>query len=77
MVMKPLSEAQILAQEKEKLFLDDIEERKSEQSQLITQLNNQIEYHQAQIVGLELAKKKAQDLYDELEVRYPTKETTE
>ena len=71
MVMKPLSEEEILIQEKEQLFLVDVEESKARQRAIINQCNNKIDQAQGQIAIQEGRKEAAQKLLEELEARYP------
>jgi len=65
---------EILAEEKQQLFLGDIETSKARQLQIIAQCNSEISYAQGQMVIQEQRKQAAQKLLEELEKRYPTPE---
>jgi len=71
MVMEKTTE-EILIEEKEILFTNDMKESKERQRRIIAQCNSEIEYAQAQISIQEAKRVAAQKLLDELEARYPT-----
>jgi len=73
--MVTLSTEEILIQEKEQLFLGDMEESKARQRTIITQCDNAIDYARGQIAVQEARKEVAQKLLEELEARYPVEET--
>ena len=64
--------AKLLIQEKEQLFLGDIEKSKARQRAIIAQCDNEITYAQGQIAIQEGKRQAAQKLLEELETRYPT-----
>lgn len=76
MVMEPTAE-ELLAQEKEQLFLGDVEESKERQRKIIAQCDSEISYAQGQITIQEGRKQTAQKLLEELEARYPIEEPAE
>lgn len=74
MVMEPLSAKEILIQEKEQLFLGNIEESKARQLTIIATCDSEISYAQGQVAIQEGRKQAAQKLLEELEARYPIEE---
>ena len=74
MVMPTMNPEEMLAEEKETLFVANIEENKARQRQAIAQADNGIAEAQGQIAVHEVRKQKAQKLLDELEARYPSPE---
>lgn len=74
MVMKPLSSEESLVQEKEQLFLGNIEESKARQRAIIAQCDSEISYAQGQIAIQEGRKEAAEKLLEELEARFPIEE---
>jgi len=69
-----MSEAELLIQEKEQLFLGDMEESKARQRTIISQCDSEISYAQGQVAIQEGRKQAAQKLLEELEARYPVEE---
>ena len=62
---------EMLVEEKEQLFLGDIEESKTRQQRIITQCDNEIAYSQSQITIQQGKREAAQKLLEELDARYP------
>jgi len=73
--MADTTEEEILIQEKEQLFLGDMEESKTRQRAIINQCDSEISYAQGQIAIQEGRKETAQKLLEELEARFPLEET--
>ena len=71
MVMEKTPE-EILIEEKEILFTNDMEESKARQQRIIAHCDSEIEYAQTQISIQEAKRVAAQKPLDELEARYPT-----
>jgi len=61
-------------EEREIVFLDDVENRKASIRENINQLNSQQEQIEAQLLDIQIARKKEEDILVELEERYPTEE---
>ena len=68
---KEKTKAELLAERKDALLTDKVAENKKQQIAIIAHCNNQIGEHRAQITKLQGIRADAQDLLDELEVRYP------
>ena len=62
---------EILTEEKNQLFLGNMEKNKREQLGIIVRCNGEISYAQGQIALLEQKKEAAQKLLEEMETRYP------